>query len=204
MRNFTALGTPAAFRRRLVLGPFLGEIQTCIDEGVFLPGDVSHEDADLAVVDLAEPAAPLAGHADRLGPLLGERRGVEDDHGVGLAEVLADLAGQGGEQRLVVPGDRPDEVLQALPLVVMEVGDRLAGLARELGEEAGHVLGGMTPLLGLVERSGERLDEGFEPTEKALHQLGRDLGLGQHLFEPKLISPFHDRTLPGRLRHGSG
>jgi hypothetical protein len=79
--------------------------------------------------------------------------------------------------------------------MVEKVGDRLAGLARELGEEAGHVLGGVTPLFRLVERSRERLDERLEPFEKAPHQLGRDLGLGRHLFQSKLIAPFHDHPL---------
>ena len=53
---------------------------------------IGHIDADLAVLDLAEPAAPLPSHAHRLGPLLGEGRGVEHDHAVGFAQVLADLA----------------------------------------------------------------------------------------------------------------
>ena len=91
--------------------------------------------------------------------------------------------GQRGEQRFVVPGDRPDEVLQALPLAVMEIGDRLARLPRELGEETCQVFRGMTPLLGLTERRGKRPNEGLEPTEEAQHQRGRDFGLSQHLFE---------------------
>ena len=160
-------------------------------------GDVGHVDADLAVLDLAEPAAPLPRHADRLGPLLGERRGVEDDHAVGLAEVLADLTGQSVEQRLWSQGTYPTNFCRPLAFLVVEVGDRLAGLALELGEQAGHVLGGMPPLLGLGRATRERLDERLEPIEQALHQLGRDLGLGQHLFQSKLVSPFHDRLPSG-------
>jgi hypothetical protein len=53
----------------------------------------------------------------------------------------------------------------------------------------------MTPALGLVERRCERLNECVEPVEEALHQFRRDLGLSQHLFESKLVSPFHDRPL---------
>ena len=53
---------------------------------------------------------------------------------------------------------------------------------------------GMTALPGLVERGGEGLDEGLESLEEAVDQLGRDLGLGEHLFESKLVSPFHDRS----------
>ena len=43
--------------------------------------------------------------------------------------------------------------------------------------------------------SGAGLDEGLESLEEALHELGRDLGLSQHLFESKLVSPFHDWPL---------
>src|SRR4051794_15873186 len=70
----------------LVRRPFLWKEQTCINQSVFFPRHVSHEDADLAVVNLAVSAAPLAGHADTLDPLLEEGRGIEDDHAVGLAE----------------------------------------------------------------------------------------------------------------------
>src|SRR3954469_21112761 len=114
---------------------------------------VGHEDADLAVVDLAVAATPLPRHADRLGPLLGERRGVEDEHAIGFAQVLADLTCQGGKQRPVVPRYFPDELLQALAPLVVKIADRLAGLALELGQEPRHVGGGMPPLL----RPGERL-----------------------------------------------
>jgi hypothetical protein len=160
---------------------------------MFFPRDVGHVDADLAVLDLAHPATPLPDDADRLGPFLGEPRGVENDDRVGFAEFLADLAGQRGEQGIVVPGDRPDEVLQTLPLAIMKVGDRLARLPRKFGEQAGQIFGSMTPLLRLEERGGERLDEALETTEEALHQYGRDIGLGQHLSKLKLIATFHDR-----------
>ena len=87
VRNRTVSGTPAALRRGPVLRPLLGEIETHVDERMFLPRDVCHVDADLAVLDLAEPAAPLPRHADRLGPLLGEGRGIEHDHAVRLAQL---------------------------------------------------------------------------------------------------------------------
>jgi hypothetical protein len=74
----------------------------------------------------------------------------------------------------------------------MELGNRLAGLAREFGKETCHVFRGMTSLLGLVERYGERHDECFEPIEEALDQCRWDLGLSEHLFQSKLIAPFHD------------
>jgi len=167
-----------------------------------LSRDEGHEDADLAVVDLAEPAAPLTRHADRLGPLLDERRGVENDHRVGRAEGLADLAGEGVEQRRVVPRYEPDELLQGLPLLVMEGGDRLAGFAFELGQKARHVLGDMSPLFRRAQRLRERLDEGLEPFQKAPHRLGGNFRLGQHLLQSHLVAPLHDRLPSGRTRHG--
>ena len=99
-------------------------------------------------------------------PFLGNAEGSKTSTRVGLAQLLADLVGQGREQRLVVPGHLADELLQALAFLVVEVGDPLAGLVLELGEQSGHVLGGMPPLLGLVERRRERLDEGLEPVSR--------------------------------------
>src|SRR4051794_30371911 len=115
-------------------------------ERMSLSRDICHVDADLAVVNFAKPAAPLPRDAHRLGPSLGECRRIENDHGIGRAQVFADLTGQSLEQRLVVPRHMPDELLQALAFLVMKVGDRLAGLAFELGEETGHVLGGVPSL----------------------------------------------------------
>ena len=181
-----------------VLRPILGKVRTCIDQCMFLPRHVSHEDADLAIVDLAVAAAPLPRHADTLGPLLGERRGVENEHGIGFAQVLADLTRQAGEQRRMVPRRLADELLQALAFLVVKVGDRLAGLAFEFGRKTRHVLGGMPP----SSRPGERLRERFEPLQKAPHQLSRDLSLGRHLFQANLVAPFHGRLHSGRLRHG--
>src|SRR5262249_38703881 len=55
-----------------VAGPLLGQVEANIDQGVLGPRDVAEVDADRAVVDLAQSATPLPGHADRLGSLLGE------------------------------------------------------------------------------------------------------------------------------------
>lgn len=85
-----------------------------------------------------------------------------------------------------------------LAFLVMKVGDRLAGLAFELGEKTGHVLGGVPLLFRLGERLRERSGEGVEPLQETLHQLGRNLRLSQHLFQPKFIAAFHDR-IPSRI-----
>jgi hypothetical protein len=179
-----------------ILRPLLGEIETCIDNRMFFPGNIGHVDADLGVLDLPEPAVPLAGDADRPGPLLGDRRGVEDDDPVGLAEVNADLAGEGHEERLLAPRNLTDEFLKPLAILVVEVGDSLGGFVFELGEQAGHVLDGVASLLGLGQGCRERQDEFAESREQALGQLGRDLSLGQHPFQLLLIASFHDIRPP--------
>src|SRR5512135_3439944 len=98
---------------------------------MFFSRDVRHVNADLTVLDLAEPAAPLPRHAHTLGPLLGERRGIEHDHAVRRAEVRPDLTGQRQEERLVLPRHVPDELLEALTLLVVQVGDALTSLVIE-------------------------------------------------------------------------
>ena len=79
-----------------VLGPLLWQVESSIAQGVALVRDVAEEDADLAVLDLAEPPAPLALYSDGLLALPGEGGGVEDKDGVGLAQVGTDLALQVG------------------------------------------------------------------------------------------------------------
>ena len=79
--------TPPAIRR-----PFLGEIKASVDDCMFFSRYVCHVDPNLAVLDLAEAAAPLPRHAHRLSPLRGEGRGIEHDHPVGFAQVVADLS----------------------------------------------------------------------------------------------------------------
>ena len=59
----------------LVVGPFLGQIELAVQRGVAGRRRVGQEDADLAVVDLAQPTAPLASDPARFGPLLGEPLG---------------------------------------------------------------------------------------------------------------------------------
>ena len=72
-----------------ILRPFLRQIQTKIDQGVFFRRNISPIDADLAVIDFALSAAPLAGHAHRGFPLLAKRRGIEHQHAVGRSQFAA-------------------------------------------------------------------------------------------------------------------
>src|SRR5271166_782602 len=105
------LGYSGLLATRSVLGPVLIKIKTYVNNRMFSPRDVTHVDTNLAVVDLAQAAAPLLGDPHRLGPLLGKPRGVKHDDAVGFAQFLANLGGQCPEHRLMVPGNLSNELL---------------------------------------------------------------------------------------------
>jgi len=123
------------------------------------PRHVPEKDAHLTVVGLAQSPAPLTRHADGLGSLLGEAGRVEDEHGIGFADPRADLGGEGGHQGFVIPRHLTDELLQPLAALVVQVGDALAGLGVERGDQAPDVLAGVGPLFGFGQGWDERLEE---------------------------------------------
>src|SRR5439155_17906191 len=51
---------------KLVPCPLLGQGQTEVEQGMVVATDISHKDADLAVIDLPPVATPLALHPDRM------------------------------------------------------------------------------------------------------------------------------------------
>src|SRR6266852_8709305 len=61
----------------LIACPLLGQGQAEVEQGMRLARDVSHEDTDLAVVDLAPVAAPLPFHPHRARAALGETAGIK-------------------------------------------------------------------------------------------------------------------------------
>jgi hypothetical protein len=85
----------------------------------------------------------------------------------------------------------PDELLDALALLIMEVCDPLAGLVLEVRQQSGRVLEGVASLGGLVECLRERLDEGLQPRQHPLEHLGGDFRILQHFLQPRFVSPFH-------------
>jgi hypothetical protein len=175
-----------------VVGPLPGQVEPHVDQGMLAPRDVGHVEGHLAVLGLADPAAPLPHHAHRAGALLDEPRGVEDDHAVGLSQLAADLGGELLEQRRALPRAQADELLQPLALAIVEVGDRLAGLVLQPRQQAAEVLPCVPPLLGRGQADGERLDEVPEAPQEAIGRVGCDLRLGQHGSQPRLVSPIHD------------
>jgi len=76
----------------LVACPFLGEVQTEVEQGMFMLTDVAHEDADLTVVNLAPVATPLPFDAYRVRTTFGKTAGIERDDAIGFAQPLDHLS----------------------------------------------------------------------------------------------------------------
>src|SRR5262249_6246908 len=131
-----------------VPGPILGQVEAAREQGLAVAADVGQEDAHLTVLDLAQAAAPLAGDAARRGPLLGETRAIDDENGVGVADLLLDVAPQLGQDVVVTPAAGADEQLEGPAVEGGGGGDGVGGLALEGGELAAEEDQGGRPPLG--------------------------------------------------------
>src|SRR5262245_45712067 len=100
--------------------PVLGQGQAEVEQGMIMARDVPHEDADLAVVDLAPVATPLALHTDRMRTALGEAARIKGDDPIGFPQPLGHLSHQYRDQRAMIPGRCADEVLDDLSLDIDE------------------------------------------------------------------------------------
>ena len=192
------LGDTAPLAPRPVLGPGPGPGEPDIDQGVLAGRGVGPEDADLAMVDLAEPTPPWPRHADRGIARLGEPRGVEDDHAVGGADLAAHLAGPLADPGAVVPGGGADDVRQAVAIRVVAVGDRLGVLVPQVGDQAGQVGPGVVRLLPAHPALGEGPGELGEALDAALEDFRGDLAFVEQRRLAEPVTPGH-RPPPVRL-----
>jgi len=115
-----------------VRGPLPRQVQLPVERGITVGGDVGQEDADLAVFDLAQPPAPLPGDAAGVGAGRGSTAGVEDQHGLGVGQLLGDGAAQVGQDGLVFPAPGADEVWHGLAGTTGLGGDGLGRLALQV------------------------------------------------------------------------
>src|SRR5215510_7766506 len=104
-----------------------------------VPRDVPHEDADLTVVDLAPVATPLALDSHRVHAAFGKTAGIEGDDALEVTQLLGHLSHQHRDQRAMIPGRRPDEVLDDLALDIDQGRDRLSILALQVGQEPNQI-----------------------------------------------------------------
>src|SRR5450759_2366838 len=109
----------------------------------------------------------------------------------GVPRVQAHLAGPFAQPRPMVPGGRADEVLEAVPFLVVAVGDGLGGLVLQVGDEPGQVGPGVVTLLPAGQALGERPGELGAAFEAALKDLRRDLALGEQRLLAEPITPVH-------------
>src|SRR5262249_28783012 len=93
----------------LVACPLLGQRQAEVEQDMVVVRDVAHEHADLAVVNLAPVATPLALDAHRVRAAFGETAGIESDDAIGLAHAIGHLTNQHLEQRSMLPWGGTDE-----------------------------------------------------------------------------------------------
>jgi hypothetical protein len=77
---------------QLVVCPFLGQREAKVEQGMVTATDISHEHADLAVVNLPPVPAPLALHAYRMRPAFGKTARIEGDDAIGFAQLLDRLS----------------------------------------------------------------------------------------------------------------
>src|SRR5260370_20100172 len=165
-----------------VSGPLRGEIEAVVDQGLAPRRDIGEKDTDLAIIDFAETATPLAGDATGLLALLGEGRGVEHEHAVGVAQFGGDVAAQFGQDGVIGPAAGANEMLQGASFQPDIDGDGLGGLALQTGELALEEDLGMLALPVAIEERGGQCDKAGEVLGTAADGAGLDFGLGQQLL----------------------
>ena len=139
-------GFLAPFGIVCVLDPFFGEVELGVEEPMTLVADIAHEDAGLAILDLAEPAAILAGDSGRLLAALDLLRGIERQHRPGRIgsnhDRIGDLGPITGEHGLLVPVVAAHELLEAPNSsggLDQGQSHRLGALSLDVAAQAGQV-----------------------------------------------------------------
>jgi len=99
---------------------------------MLLISNVAHEDTDLAVVDFAPMATPLAFDPDRMDTPLGETARIEGEDAIGLAQAMHHLMYQHLTQWSMIPWCGADEGLDDLSLDIDARGNGLGIVAGEV------------------------------------------------------------------------
>jgi len=99
---------------RPIRGPLLGQIQFAVKKRATGGRGVGHKHADLTVLTFAGGAAILAFDADGLGAFLEEAGFINDQHRIGMAEVLDDVGTQVVADLIGVPVGGGEQALHAI------------------------------------------------------------------------------------------
>ena len=117
---------------------------------------IGQEDPHLAVAHLAQRAAVLPAHPGRVLPLLGKARLVDDDHPLGIPQVLRHVGVQPVPRLVRRPDRAPQQVLEAVGRgVAGRLGQLPAVLAPGVAQEAVQVGAGPLPGLRPPEAGGQ-------------------------------------------------
>ena len=101
----------------------------------------------------------------------------------------------------MVPAGLADELLQALALAVVQVGDGLRVLVAQVGEQALDVVLGVVPLRFSRQRREERFQEGSQAWPHAAQQARRDNGIVKQLVQANAETSLHRLLLSASGRH---
>jgi hypothetical protein len=167
--------------------PILGQVKLAVQGTITRRACVSQENADLAIVHLAQPAAPLTVDAAGLRPFFGEGTGVDNHYAIWACEFFADMGAQLGHHCLVVPLARADEELNWFTRQPGLDGDRLTGLALQTTDEAAYDQGGVDSLLDAIKLGQITLEEPDQPVDAPLDGVGSDVGIVQERLRFRVI-----------------
>ena len=119
-----------------IVDPCLGQVQLPVDQGMPGIGGVDQVDGDLGVLDPPGGAGVLTLHPNRRGALLEIAGLVDDQHRLGVAEVLDNVGAHVIADPVVVPHRPTKQVLHPIRAGVAGVlGDRPAVLARQIRQQ---------------------------------------------------------------------
>ena len=128
--------------------PFLGQVECAINEGTPLLGSVGQEHTNLAVLTAPSGAAILARHAGGLGTFLDKTRFVDNQHGVGITQIVHDIGPEIITHRIGIPACSVQQALHALRSVFLQLFRQLPPtLALDRTEEAHQIVTGARPHL---------------------------------------------------------
>jgi len=176
----------------LDIGSPLGrELEARVQEGFAVPRGVGEEDADLAVIDFAQAATPLAVDATGVGPLLGKAGGVEDEDTLAVGQLRGDMAAEFVEQGTILPAAGTDEELQGAEFLAGLGGDGFGGLALQGGELALQHSEGMAALLAAVEEGQVTLSEGGQVVHAGADGSGGNDGVAEEGLGCGLLENIH-------------
>src|SRR5713101_3151782 len=184
----------------LVLGPCFGQVQPCVHQGVALARDVSQVHGHLAVVNFAQAATPLTGHAHRLATGLGKPRGIEHQHSITLSHVRLDLPAPLRSQGLIVPLMPANEGWKRQTGLATTRGKRCDVCALDIRPQATDRGFGVLTVSLTREDFDKGLHKGRQTWDDLFENLRGDLTFIKQWGFAKGVSRFHSKLLRWLIR----